>query len=414
MASFGERVKRSWNVFMGRDPTKVPNDFTVPYVIGTSYRPDRIQMSTNNIRSVVASIYNKIAVDISLIDIRQVRLNDDGKFEEFMDTTLNRCLSLDPNKDQTSRGLIRDIVQSMFDEGCVAVIPYETDNDPEESNSFKILAIRTAKILAWYPDYIRVEMYDDRVNQRKEIVVEKRLAAIIENPFYSTMNEPNSIAQRLIRTLNQLDRLNAESNSGRLDLIIQLPYALKGDLRIEQGEKRRKEIEAQLVNSQHGIAYIDGTEKVIQLNRSVENKLWEQAKDLQSQLYSQMGFSEAILNGTADEMTMLNYHNHTLEPILNEIVESMQKKWLTQTAISQKQAIRYFRDPFKLVPVMQLAENADKLTRNEIMTSNEFRSILGLKPSKDPNADKLRNANLNHPDETGQATRSESVDEEKT
>jgi hypothetical protein len=346
-------------------------------------------------RSIVSSVYNQIAVDCAAININHVKLDDNDKFKEIINDELNTVLNKDANVDQTGRKLVQDMVMSMLDEGCIAVIPFVTQGDPNVTDGFKVCEARTAKILEWYPKHIRVEAYNEDTGRKEELILEKRICAIIENPFYEIMNEPNSIAQRLTRVLAQLDRTNEENSAGKMDLIVQLPYALKGDLKKQQAEDRRHAIEAQLTGSQYGIAYIDGTEKVIQLNRSVENNLWEQAKDLQAQLFNQLGFSESIFNGTADEQTMLNYNNRTIEPILTTIVEEIERKWLSRTAIAQHQAIRFFRDPFKLVPISQIAEIADKFTRNEIMSSNEIRGIVGMKPSDDPKADELINANLN-------------------
>lgn len=399
MATINGRLKNAWNAFMGRDPTGVFSYAELGQSSGIN--PSRIRLIRGNAKSIVSSVYNQIAVDCSSININHVRLNEDGRFVEVIDDDLNRVLTREANIDQTGRQLIRDIVISLLDEGVIAVVPFETDIDPKDTESYQVLKARTAKIIQWYPKHIKVEIYNEDTGQKVQKILEKRLCAIIENPFFTIMNEPNSIAQRLIRILNQLDRTNEQNSAGKLDLIIQIPYTIKSVAQQMLAKKRKKEIEDQLTGSQYGIAYVDATEKVIQLNRSVENNLWEQAKDLTTQLYNELGFSEAIFNGTADEKTMLNYNNRTIEPILSVIVEEMERKWLSKTAISQRQAIRFFKDPFKLVPVAQLAEIADKFTRNEIMSSNEFRSVIGLKPSDDPKADELRNSNLNHPDEEG-------------
>lgn len=401
MPSIGERFKRSWNAFTGRDPTySEPQEPSNVYPVYTSTsRPDRIRLTTNNVRALVASVYNQIAVDCSNIDIRHVRLDKDDKFLEVIDSSLNACLSLNPNIDQTGRGLVRDIVESMFDEGCVAVVPIETDVNPQTNTSFNIYKLRVAQILEWSPFQVRVRIYDEIHGVYVERWVEKRTTAIIENPFYSVMNEPNSTSRRLSRVLNQIDEANDMVSSGKLDMIIQLPYTIKNETKKRLADERRLDLEQQLSNSKYGIGYIDATEKVIQLNRSLENNLWQQAQDLLAQLYNQLGFSQSIFDGTADEKTMLNYINRTIEPTLLEITEQMQKKWITKTGMTQKQAIRFYRDPFKLVPVAQLAEIADKFTRNEIMTSNEIRSEIGMKPSDDPKADELINSNLNHPEE---------------
>lgn len=403
----GERFKNAWNAFMGRDPTPI---WSYQSGYSTSFRPDRVQLSRNNLKSIVSSVYNQIAVDCASISINHVRLDENGRYIEPIEGSLNRALRKEANIDQTGRELVQDIVMSLLDEGCVAVVPTVVDINPRDTDSYKICELRTGKIVEWRPNEVLVELYNDLTGQKGfRILCEKRTTAIIENPFYSIMNEPNSTAKRLIRVLNQLDRTNEENSSGKLDLIVQLPYLVKGEARMKQAETRRKDIEAQLTGSKYGIAYIDGTEKIIQLNRGVENNLWTQAKELQEDLFNQLGFSTSIFNGTADEQTMLNYNNRTIEPIMSAIVENMERKWLSKTAQSQGQAIRFFKDPFKLVPVGQIAEIADKFTRNEIMTSNEIRSVIGMKPVNDPKADELRNANLNHPDEEG--TTSEVIDE---
>lgn len=415
MASIGERFKRSWKAFTSRDPTSY-EDYTSSKgepVYTSGSRPDRVRLTTNGIRSIVGGIYNQIAVDCSLIDIRHVRLDEDGRFSEIIDDSLNYCLTLDPNIDQTGRGLIRDIVMSMFDEGCVAIVPIETDVDPNINQTFQIRKLRVGKILEWSPLSIRIRIYDEIHGYYVERWVEKRVVTIVENPFYSIMNEPNSHVKRLLRILSQIDKTNDMASSEKLDMIIQLPYSLKTEAKKELAEKRRKDLEDQLVNSKLGIGYIDATERVIQLNRSLENNLWIQAMDLLSQIYNQLGFSQSIFDGTADEKTMLNYNNRTIEPIMSEITEQMQKKWISRTALTQKQAIRFYKDPFKLVPVNQLAEIADKFTRNEIMTTNEIRSEIGMKPSKDPKADELRNANLNHPDEKTEINVNEKIEEKE-
>lgn len=406
MSLMRERFKNAWRAFTGRDPTPTWN-----YQIGytTSFRPDRVQLSRGNLKSVVASVYNQIAVDCASIKIQHARLDENDKYLETIDDSLNRALGREANIDQTGRELVKDIVISLLDEGCVAVVPTVVDINPANTDSYKIYELRVGKILQWRPYEVLVELYNDLTGEKKQRWCEKRTTAIIENPFYETMNEPNSTAKRLIRVLNQLDRTNEENSAGKLDLIVQLPYIIKSEPRLKQAEKRRKDIEAQLTGSQYGIAYIDGTEKIIQLNRGIENNLWEQATELKEDLYNQLGFSDSIFNGTADEQTMLNYNNRTIEPIMSAITENMERKWISKTAYSQKQGIRFFKDPFKLVPVSQIAEMADKFTRNEIMTSNEVRSIVGMKPVDDSKADELRNANLNHPDEEG--TTSTVIDE---
>ena len=393
MAKIIERFKSAWNVFLNKDPT--PNYLYSGY----SFRPDKMRMTTNNIRSTIKSIYNKIAVDCSSIDIRHVRLDENGIYKETIKSDLNYALTKEANLDQTGRELISDTVMSMFDEGYVAIVPILTDRDPKTTESYKIYTMRVGKILEWWPNRVRIECYNDITGFQESRIFDKRVVTIIENPFYSVMNEQDSIAKRLQRVLKQLDKINENNSSGKLDLIIQLPYQTKSGIKKLQAKERANEIENQLSNSPHGIAFVDATEKVIQLNRAIENNLWEQAKDLQIQLLNELGFTESIFNGTADEQTMLNYYNRTIEPILTTICENMSRKWLTKTAITQGQDIRFYRNAFKLVPVQQLAEIADKFTRNEIMTSNEVRSVIGMKPSDDPKADELRNANLNHPDE---------------
>lgn len=393
MPSIGERVKRSWNAFMGRDPTYYNNPYA--YGVGNSIKPDRIRLSTANARSIVNSIYNRIAVDCSMIQLRHVRLDEHREqYKETLDSTLNECLSLNANVDQTGPSLIQDVVMSMFDEGCVAIVPTETIGDPDLTESYKITSLRVGEIKEWYPNYVKLVVYNEMIGKKQDVMMRKKHVAIVENPFYTIMNEPNSTLQRLIRILNQIDRTNEANSSNKLDLIIQLPYAVKSPTKREQAELRRKDLEAQLTGTQLGIGYIDATERVTQLNRSIENNLWTQAKDLTAQLFNQLGLTESIFNGTADEKAKLDYYNRTIEPIMSAISLEMERKWLSPTARTQLQAIRFFRDPFKLVPVGDLAEIADKFTRNEIMTSNEFRAIVGMTPSKEPKADELTNSNL--------------------
>lgn len=395
MSGVIERFKNAWDAFKGRDPT-LPMD----YGYGSYYMPGRFRLSTRNERSIVTSIYNQIAVDCSAIDIKHVRLNDDGQFKETIDDSLNYALTKSANLDQSSRFFFRDAVLTMLDQGVVALVPVTCDTNPRKTDSYNVEEIRVGKIIEWFPKDVRVEVYNQHTGQKSELMVEKRFTPIVENPFYSIMNEPNSTLQRLIRVLNQCDRTNDDISAGKMDLIVQLPYLIKSEAKKVQAEERRKRIERQLSgNAQYGIAYIDGTEKIIQLNRPLENNLWIQAKELQEQLFNQLGFSKAIFDGTADEQTMLNYQNRTLEPILSAFVEEMERKWLSKTAITQNQAIRYFKVPFKLVPVSNLAEIADKFTRNCIMTSNEIRAVIGLQPSDDPKADQLINSNLNQPEE---------------
>ena len=399
MATFKERLKNSWNAFLGRDPTDY---YTTNYMdLGPSYsnRPDRVILSRGNERSIITSIYNQIATDVSMIDIRHVRLNKNKQYLEDIDSNLNTALTLNANLDQTGRDLTKDLVLSLFDEGCVAVVPVLTTANPKYTESYDIYKLRVSQIVEWYPEHIKVRVYREDTGKKEDLILPKKMVAIIENPFYAVMNEPNSLFHRLRRLLMQIDRTNEQNSAGKMDLIIQLPYITKSPTRQIQAEERRKKVEAQLTGSQYGIAYIDGSEKITQLNRSVTNNLWEQAKDLTEQIYNQFGLSPSIFNGTADEKTMLNYYNRTIDPILTSIIEEYQRKFLSDTAVTQGQAIRYFRQPFKLVPVDNLAEIADKFTRNEIMTKNEFRSLLGMKPSDDPKADQLINSNINHADE---------------
>ena len=393
------RLKHAWNAFVNnRDPTASYRDIGPGY----SYRPDRPRLTRGNERSIITSVYNRIALDVAAIDIRHVKLDEDDRFSEIIDSGLNNCLALDANIDQTGRAFIQDAVMSMLDEGCVALVPIETTFNPQQTGSFDINTIRTGKILDWYPKHVRVSVYNERSGKREEIVLPKDTIAIIENPLYAVMNEPNSTMQRLIRKLNLLDAIDEQSGSGKLDLIIQLPYVVKTEARRQQAEARRKDIEMQLAGSKYGIAYTDGTEKITQLNRSVDNNLMKQIEYLTSMLYSQLGITQAVLEGTADEKTMLNYYSRTIEPIIAAIVDEMKRKFLTKTARTRRQSIAFFRDPFKLVPVDNIAEIADKFTRNEIMTSNEIRQKIGMKPSKDPKADKLINSNLNQPEENEQ------------
>ncbi len=390
-----DRLQHAWNAFMNRDPTYNYQD------LGNSYsiRPDRPRFTRGNERSIVTSVYNRIALDVSAISIQHVRLDDNDRFKEQMNTGLNSCLTLSANTDQTGRAFIQDAVMSMLDEGCVAIVPIDTTTNPNISDSYDILTMRTAKILDWYPNHVRIRVYNERTGRQEETIVPKKMVAIVENPLYAVINEPNSTMQRLVRKLGLLDVTDEQTASGKLDLIIQLPYIIKTEARRQQAEERRKSIEMQLAGSKYGIAYTDGTEHITQLNRSLENNLMKQIEYLTSMLYSQLGIAQSILDGTADEKTMLNYYSRTIEPIVSAIVDEMKRKFLTKTARSQHQSIAFFRDPFKLVPVNDIAEIADKFTRNEIMTSNELRQIVGMKPSSDPKADKLINSNLNQPEE---------------
>lgn len=390
--SFGSRLKHAWNAFTGNtrlDYSSLGASYT--------YRADRPRLSRGNERSIITSVYNRIALDVAALNIQHIRLDENGRFLSVITDGLNNCLTVEANVDQTARAFIQDVVISMFDEGSVAIVPVDTTTDPNVSGSYDIQTMRVGKILDWYPQHVRVRLYNEMTGLKEDVVVPKRTAAIIENPLYAVINEPNSTMQRLIRKLNLLDVVDEQSGSGKLDLIIQLPYIIKTEARRQQAENRRKDIEQQLSGSKYGIAYTDGTEHITQLNRSVNNNLMSQIEFLTSMLYSQLGITQSILDGTADEKTMLNYNNRTIEPIVSAIVDEMKRKFLTKTARSQLQSIAFFRDPFKLVPVNDIAEIADKFTRNEIMTSNEIRQVIGMKPSDDPRADELRNKNLSAP-----------------
>ena len=386
-----DRLQHAWNAFLNRDPTY----WRASYGPASYYRPDKIRPTMGNERSMVSSVYNRIALDVAYIDIFHARLDDDGRYTEQISSGLNECLNLSANIDQTGKAFIQDIVMSMMDEGVVAIVPVDTTINPEKSGSFDILSMRTGKIKEWYPEHVTVELYNEKTGMKEDLLLPKNTIGIIENPLYAVMNEPNSTLQRLIRKLNLLDVIDEQSGSGKLDLIIQLPYVIKTPARKQQAEERRRDIEMQLAGSKYGIAYTDGTEKITQLNRPVENNLMKQIEYLTNMLYSQLGLTQEILNGSADEKTMLNYYNRTIEPIVSSIVDEMKRKFLTKTARTQGQSIVYFRNPFKLVPVAELAEISDKLTRNEIASSNEIRQIIGWKPSDEPGADELRNKNLN-------------------
>lgn len=392
--SFSSRLKHAWTAFMNRDPTADYRD-TGP---GYSTRPDRTRLTRGNERSIVTSIYNRIAIDVAAINVNHCRIDENDRFVENISSSLNTCLNLEANIDQTGRAFMQDVVMSLLDEGCVAIVPVETTVDPSISSSYDILSMRTGKILEWKPKHIRVRVYNEQTGQREDITVPKKNVAIIENPLYAVMNEPNSTMQRLIRKLNLLDAVDEQSGSGKLDMIIQLPYVIKSEARRKQADKRIKDIEDQL-KGPYGIAYTDGTEKIVQLNRPIENNLMKQIEYLTNMLYSQLGITQTVLDGTADEQTMLNYHSRTIEPIISAIVDEMKRKFLTKTARSQRQTIKFFRDPFRLVPIGNIAEIADKFTRNEVLTSNEIRQIVGMKPSDDPKADRLVNSNLNQPEE---------------
>lgn len=389
--SFRNRLQHAWNTFLNRDPTYKYEDRGM----GSTHRPDRVRLFISNERSIISSIYNRIGIDAAAITIRHVRLDQNERYIETLKTGLNEALTLNANLDQTGRAFIQDVVMSMCDEGCVAIVPVDTTINPIESGSYDVQTMRTAKILEWFPSSVRVRLYNEKTGMKEDITLPKNVVAIIENPLYAVMNESNSTLKRLITKLNLLDAIDQQSGSGKLDLIIQLPYVIKTAARREQAENRRKDIEAQLSGSKYGIAYTDGTEKVTQLNRPAENNLMAQIEYLTSMLYSQLGLTESIFDGTADEKTMLNYYNRTVEPILSAITDEMKRKFLTKTARTQNQSIEFSRDPFKLVPVTELANIADKFTRNEILSSNEMRSVVGYKPSSDPRADELRNKNLN-------------------
>ena len=391
---FLDRLQHGWNAFMNKDPTDGFKDYGMSY----SYRPDRPRLTRGNEKTIVTSVYNRIALDVAAINIRHCKLDENGRFLEYVNSKLNTCLNLEANIDQTGRAFVQDVVMSMLDEGVVAIVPIDTTVDPT-NGSFDILSMRTGKITQWYPAHVKVQVYNDRTGHKEEIIMPKNKVAIIENPLFAVINEPNSTMQRLIRKLSLLDIVDEQSSAGKLDLIIQLPYVIKSEARRQQAESRRKDIEMQLAGSKYGIAYTDGTERITQLNRSLDNNLMKQIEYLTSMLFSQLGITQTILEGTADEQTMLNYTNRTIEPIISAIVDEMKRKFLTKTARTQSQTIAFFRDPFKLVPVNNIAEIADKFTRNEIMTSNEIRQIVGLKPSEDPKADQLINSNLNHPEE---------------
>ena len=388
-----DRLQHAWNAFFNRDPTSNYRTNEISY----SYRPDRPRLSRGNERSIVTAIYNRIALDVASIDIKHCKLDENGRYVKDMKSGLNECLTVEANMDQTARAFIQDVVISMLDEGVVAVVPVDTTLNPKTTGSYDITSMRTGKILEWSATSVKIKVYNDRNGQKEDIILPKNMVGIIENPLYSVINEPNSTMQRLIRKLNLLDSIDEQSGAGKLDLIIQLPYIIKTDARRQQAEQRRKEIEMQLAGSKYGIAYTDGTERVTQLNRPVENNLMKQIEYLTSMLYSQLGFHQTILDGTADEKTMLNYTNRTIEPIASAIVDEFKRKFLTKTARTQGQSIEFFRNPFRLVPINNIADIADKFTRNEILTSNEIRQIIGMKPSDDPKADQLVNSNIAQP-----------------
>lgn len=388
--SLGSRLRHAWNAFRNRDPTVNYEDG------GASYyrRPDRIHLTRGNERSLVTSVYNRIALDVAAIGIKHCKVDKNGRYLYDMKSELNNCLNLSANEDQTGRAFIQDVVMSMLDEGCVAIVPTDTTLNPKETQSYDILSMRTGKIIQWRPQQVQIRLYNESTGKKEEIWLPKKSVAIVENPLYAVINEPNSTMQRLMRKLSLLDVTDEQTASGKLDLIIQLPYVIKTDARRQQAEARRKDIEMQLAGSKYGIAYTDGTERITQLNRSVENNLMKQVEYLTNLLYSQLGVTQAVLEGTADEQAMLNYYSRTIEPIVSAIVDEMKRKFLSKTARTQLQTITFFRDPFKLVPINNIADIADKFTRNEILTSNELRQIIGMKPSKDPKADELRNSNI--------------------
>ena len=388
--SLGSRLRHAWNAFRNRDPTVNYEDG------GASYyrRPDRIHLTRGNERSLVTSVYNRIALDVAAIGIKHCKIDENGRYLYDMKSGLNNCLNLSANQDQTGRAFIQDVVMSMLDEGCVAIVPTDTTLNPKETQSYDILSMRTGKIIQWRPQQVQIRLYNESTGKKEEIWLPKKSVAIVENPLYAVINEPNSTMQRLMRKLSLLDVTDEQTASGKLDLIIQLPYVIRTEARRQQAENRRKDIEMQLAGSKYGIAYTDGTERITQLNRSVENNLMKQVEYLTNLLYSQLGVTQAVLEGTADEQAMLNYYSRTIEPIVSAIVDEMKRKFLSKTARTQLQTITFFRDPFKLVPVNNIADIADKFTRNEILTSNELRQIIGMKPSKDPKADELRNSNI--------------------
>lgn len=401
------RLRTAWNAFRNRDPTMFYREPGMSY----TYRPDRVRFSGGNERSIVTSVYNRIAMDVAAIDIKHCRLDENGRYVKDINSELNSCLTLEANIDQTGRAFMQDVVMSMFDEGAVAIVPVETTSDPTLSNSYDILSMRTGKIVEWFPRSVKVEVYNDRTGRKERIILPKKSVAIVENPLYSVINEPNSTMKRLIRKLNILDAIDEQSGSGKLDLIIQLPYAVKGELKKQQAETRRQDIIDQL-KGPFGIAYTDGTERITQLNRPIENNLMKQIEYLTNMLYSQIGMTPSVLDGTADEKTMLNYNNRTIEPIVAAITCAMKRSFLSKTARTQGQTIMSFRDPFKLVPINNIAEIADKFTRNEILTSNEIRQIIGMKPSEDPKADQLVNSNIAQPTDAGMPVESDPMAEE--
>ena len=390
--TFGSRLKNAWNAFTSQESVE-----SELYKIGPSYgvNPSMLRFGITTEKSIITPIYTRIAIDTAAIGIKHAKQDQNGRFIGDVESRLNNCLTLEANIDQTGRALIQDIVTTMFEHGTVAIVPVNTIRDPLKTDSYDILTMRVGVITQWYPKHIKALVYDDSTGEKREIILPKRIVAIVQNPLYSIMNEPNSTLKRLSHKLNLMDSVDDLSSSGKLDLIIQLPYVVKTEARREEAVKRAKDIEMQLTTNKYGIAYIDGTEKITQLNRSVENNLLTQVTYLTNSLYSQLGLTEEVFNGTADEKTMLNYYNRTIEPILSAITDSMKRVFLTKTARTQNQTIMFFRDPFRLVPVSELAEIADKFTRNEILSSNDVRAIIGIEPAEDPGADELRNKNLN-------------------
>ena len=393
LKNLGGRSMHAWNAFSNREAVYGYPQYD--FGMGYSIRPDRVRLTLGSERTIVSSIYNQIAIDVSAISVVHARMDQNGRFLESVSSGLNECLSISANVDQSGRNFLQEAVMSLFDEGAIAIVPVDTTINPQVSGGYDIRSLRTGKILDWFPDHIRVEVYNEKLGRKEEVTLPKSMVAIIENPLYLVMNEPNSTLKRLVNKINLLDSIDTQSGSGRLDLFIQLPYTIKSDARRAQAIQRTKDIELQLAGSKYGIAYVDGSEKITQLNRPAENNLLKQVEYLTGMLYNQLGLTESVFNGTADEKTMLNYYNRTVEPVLSAIVDEMRRKFLTKTARSLGQDIVFFRDPFRLVPVLELAEIADKFTRNEILSSNEVRAIIGYKPSNQPGADELRNKNLN-------------------
>jgi hypothetical protein len=385
------RLRHAWNAFLNQDKDRVRSS-----EYGGSYgsRPDRIRPIIANERSLIASIYTRLSIDVAAVPLRHIRQDEEDRYVEDVRSGLNECLTVEANIDQAARALRQDIALTLFDRGSAAIVPVDTTLNPETSGSFDIKTLRVGDVVAWHPEHVRVNLYNQETGRREEVTLEKKFVAIVDNPLYTIMNEPNSTLQRLLRKLQLLDLVDEQNSSGKLDMVIQLPYVVKSETRREQAEQRRKDVEFQLTGSKYGIAYIDGTEKITQLNRAVENNLLGQVEMLMKMLYGQLGLTEEIMNGTADEATMINYFNRTIEPLVSAVVEAMTRSFLTKTARSQGQTVTFFRDPFKLVPVKDLAEIADKFTRNEVLSANELRSALGIKPSKDPKADELRNSNM--------------------